>query len=99
MKYKISQLAGNDIKGIWNYTNKKWSRKQADRYYNLILDEIEYIAENPETGKDFSHVIEGYFRSQISSHFIFYKIDQKEDKVEIIRVLHQRMDIESRLTE
>lgn len=99
MKYKISHLAGIDIKNIWQYIHQKWSRKQADRYYNLILDEIEYIAQNPDAGKDFSHVIEGYFKTQIKSHFIFYKINLKNDEVEIIRVLHQRMDIASRLSE
>lgn len=99
MKFKISHLAGHDIKNIWSYTNKNWSRKQADRYYNLILDEIEYIAENLDAGKDFGHVIESYYRTQIKSHFIFYKIDIKNDSIQIIRVLHQRMDIESRLSE
>ena len=60
------------------------------------MDEIEYLAENPESGKDYSNVRKGYFRSQIKSHFIFYKINRMKE-IEIIRVLHQRMDIESRL--
>ena len=99
MKYKISQEASRDIENIWLYTIEKWSIEQADRYFNLIMDEIEYLAEDPKSGKDYSKVRKGYFRSQIKSHFIFYKINRKNEDIEIIRILHQRMDIETRLNE
>ena len=97
MNYKVSQEANRDIENIWPYTYENWSLEQADRYFNLIMDEIEYLAENPESGKDYSDVRKGYFRSRIKSHFIFYKINRMNEEIEIIRVLHQRMDIESRL--
>ena len=97
MKYKISKEAKRDIENIWLYTVERWSIDQADRYFNLIMDEIEYIAKNPTSGKDYSKVRKGYFRSQIKSHFIFYKINRQNDEIEIIRILHQRMDIETRL--
>ena len=99
MKYKISKEAGRDIENIWLYTIEKWSIEQADRYFNLIMDEIEYLAKNPKSGKDYSKVRKGYFRSQVKSHFIFYKINWKNEEIEIIRILHQRMDIETRLNE
>ncbi|MCO5231741.1 MAG: type II toxin-antitoxin system RelE/ParE family toxin [Chitinophagales bacterium] len=63
------------------------------------MNEIEYIAKNPKYGKDFSDVRKDYFRTQIKSHFIFYKVNSKQKEVEIVRVLHQRMDIENRLNE
>jgi toxin ParE1/3/4 len=99
MKYLISQLASQDIENIWLYTYENWSVEQADRYFNLILDEIEYISNYPYSGSDFSSVREGYYRSRIKSHFIFYRINQKKNLIEIIRILHQRMDIENRLIE
>ncbi|MBS1572799.1 MAG: type II toxin-antitoxin system RelE/ParE family toxin [Bacteroidetes bacterium] len=99
MKYKISIEAKNDIEKIWLYTFENWSIEQADRYFDLIMDEIEYIAENPASGKDFSDVRKGYLRTRIKSHFIFYKENKKLKEVEIIRVLHQRMDIENRLND
>jgi len=49
MKYKISQAASRDIENIWLYTIEKWSIEQADRYFNLIMDEIEYLAEDPKS--------------------------------------------------
>ena len=99
MTYKISKEALKDLENIWLYTFETWSAGQADRYYNLLLDEIEYIAENPESGKDYSHVREGYFRTQVKSHFIFYKINAQKHTVEVIRILHQRMDIDARLND
>ena len=50
MRYIISKKANQDIEKIWLYTFENWSLEQADRYYNLILDEIEFIAENFESG-------------------------------------------------
>jgi toxin ParE1/3/4 len=99
MKYKISRAAKQDIENIWHFTFEKWSLEQADRYFNLILDEIEYVAEHPESGKDFGKLRPGYFRSQVKSHFIFYRVNAENEEVEIIRILHQRLDIESRLGE
>jgi len=99
MKYKITNLASQDLENIWLYTFENWSIEQADRYLNLIIDEIEYLSQKPDSGLDFSSVRKGYYRTRIKSHFIFYRIDQKNDIVEIIRILHQRMDIENQLSE
>jgi len=99
MNYIISEEANRDIENIWLYTFENWSVEQADRYLNLIIDEIEYLTENPKSGKDYNQIRKGYFRARIKSHFIFYKINLKKEQIEIIRVLHQRMDLESRLNE
>ena len=99
MKYLISQLANQDLENIWLYTFEKWSPEQADRYFDLLMNEIEYIAMNPDSGYDFSSVRKGYFRSKVKSHFIFYRINKKNNLIEIIRILHQRMDFENRMPE
>ena len=78
---------------------QNWSKEQADRYYNIIFDEIDYLAAFPYSGKDYGKLLKGYFGSRVKSHFIFYKINSKRNEIQIIRVLHQRMDIESRLNE
>jgi toxin ParE1/3/4 len=97
MRYKISIEAQIDLENIWLHTFETWSIEQADRYFNLILDEIEYISENPNSGKDCNDLRKGYYRSKVKSHFIFYKVNSKENGIEIIRILHQKMDVENRL--
>ncbi len=99
MHYKISVEASEDIEHIWLYTFENRSLEQADRYVNLIFDEIEYLSVNRMSGKDFSHVRKGYCCSKVKSHLIFYRFIEKQSEIEIIRVLHQRMDIESRLND
>ena len=98
MKYEISEKANEDIDKIWLYTFENWSLEQADRYYNLIMDEIEYIADNFESGKSLEHLRKGYRSSKVKSHIIFYK-KSESNVIEIIRILHMRMDIENRLND
>lgn len=99
MKFKISEEAAFDLEEIWFYTFENWSIKQADRCLNIILDEIEYLAKNPKASQDYSKIRKGYFRFRVRSHFIFYRINSTEKIIEIIRVLHQRMDTDSRLNQ
>ena len=66
MNYKISVEAENDLQNIWLYTLENWSREQANRYVDLILNEIEYLCVKPESGTDYSHLRKGYFRLKIN---------------------------------
>lgn len=97
MKFELSKKAFEDIEDIWLYTAETWSKEQADRYYNLIFDEIDFIVVNPLSGKDYSHIRKHYRCSKVKSHLIFYRFVKSEKKVDIIRILHQSMDIEERL--
>lgn len=95
LPYVISKKAVFDLEDIWLYTVEKWSVEQADRYYDLIFDEINYICQNTQAGKSMEHVRKGYKVSKVKSHLIFYRV--VNDTIEIIRILHERMDIENRL--
>lgn len=94
--YRISKKALEDIDDIWIYTQAKWSVSQANRYYRLIYQEIEYILEDFESGKDISVVKPGYRQAKVKSHFIVYR-KGNDGILEIIRVLHQMMDIPNQL--
>ncbi|PKP11123.1 MAG: type II toxin-antitoxin system RelE/ParE family toxin [Bacteroidetes bacterium HGW-Bacteroidetes-3] len=95
-KYRISKQAINDLNDIWSYTFHKWSKEQADRYYDLIIGEIEFIADNFMTGKSAEQTRKNYRITKVKSHLIFYR-KAENDIVEIVRILHQRMDIKKRL--
>jgi toxin ParE1/3/4 len=97
-KYIISEKALEDINNIWIYTAENWFVEQADRYYNLIIDEIEYIAHNLDMARDFGKIRKSYRYSKVKSHIIFFKKD-KTNEIEVVRVLHERMDIKNRLAE
>ena len=95
-KYRISEQAIDDLNDIWIYSFHKWSKEQADRYYDLIIEDIEFIAENYLIGKSAEQTRKNYRVTKIKSHLIFYRKVENEI-VEIVRILHQRIDIKKRL--
>ena len=97
-EYIISKKALDDLNNIWIYTAENWSPEQADRYYNLIVDEIEFANENYETLKDFGSVRKDYRYSKVKSHLVFCKKNEN-DEMEVVRILHERMDIKNRIND
>jgi toxin ParE1/3/4 len=95
-EYIINEKALEDLNNIWIYTAENWSVDQANRYYNLIVDEIEYVSENFEATKDFGNVRKFYKYSKVKSHFVFYKKTENTE-IEVVRILHERMDIKNRI--
>jgi len=77
-KYRISEQAINDLNDIWVYTLNKWSKEQADRYYDLIIGEIEFIADNFLTGKSAEQTRKNYRVTKVKSHLIFYRKVENE---------------------
>lgn len=97
MKIRLSGKAEDDLENIWIYTLENWSKEQEDRYLNLIFDEIKYIISNPKSGKDFGHIRKNYRYSKVKSHLIFYKHLNNSDIIVVIRILHERINLESEL--
>ena len=97
LPFVISKKAVSDLEEIWLYSVEKWSIDQADRYYNLIFDEINYICKNTNAGKSMEHVRKSYRASKVKSHLIFYRV--LGETVEIIRILHELMDVGNRLND
>ena len=94
-KYYLTNKAVEDLAAIWNYTFDEWSENQADKYYVFLLESCQEVAENPNLGKKYdnaAHKLLGYKSSQ---HILFYQIISEEE-IEIIRILHVRMDLKSK---
>ncbi len=98
MSYKISSKARLDLIGIWEFTKANWTAQQADRYYQILVDKFLEISLKPDLGKNYDELRMGYRGIVVKSHIIFYKIST-ENLVEIIRILHRRMDFKSRLVD
>lgn len=97
LKIVIRQEAIQDLEEIWFYTFTTWSQEQADRYYSLIIKEIDFLASKPESGKLLDYLRKGYRSCKVKSHFIFYRLSTTE--IEIVRILHESMDIPNRLND
>ena len=97
-KYKLTNKAVDDLTQIWDYTFDKWSESQADKYYNMLLDNCEEIANNSDLGKKYSAVVENLLGFEVGRHIIFYRRIE-EDEIEITRILHEQMDLKNRIKE
>ncbi len=98
VEYLISEKALEDLNNIWIYTAENWSVEQANRYYNLIVDEIEYVSVNFDETTDFSNIRKNYKFSKVKSHLVFYK-KTKNTEMEVVRILHERMDLKNRIND
>jgi len=90
-----TQHAENDLIEIWFYSYNEWGESTADYYLDQLNTGICRLLEHPELGMDCHYVREGYRRYPINKHLVFYKV--KNTEIEIVRVLHESMDIDSHL--
>ncbi len=97
-KYKLTNKAIEDLTNIWNYTFDIWSENQADVYYHMLLENCNEVACNPELGKKYSWISESLFGFKAGRHIIFYR-RMKENEIEITRILHEQMDLSTRIIE
>ena len=97
-KYRLTNKTVSDLTHIWNYTFEKWSENQADRYYKMLIDICNDLANDPDSGKPYHFITENIFGFRAGRHIIFYRrIDDNE--IEIVRILHEQMDLKSRMSE
>jgi toxin ParE1/3/4 len=89
-RYRLSPEARADLEDIWLYTAERWSLEQADRYHNRLIDALEALADTPARGVAADHIRPGYRRLRAGSHVVFYL--PLREGIEIIRILHSRMD-------
>ena len=96
--YKLTKKAAGDLRKIWNYTVDTWSENQADLYYRMLLDYCQKIADGKVKGKTYVGIYSGLLGIKSGKHVIFYR-QMTKDRVEIARILHDRMDLRRRIRE
>jgi toxin ParE1/3/4 len=97
-RFTLTNKALVDLKEIGHYTQQQWGREQRDTYLTMLDACFHQLAANPLKGKDCSDIRTGYRKHPAGIHVIFYR-QLADDRIEIVRVLHGRMDIETRLAE
>jgi toxin ParE1/3/4 len=91
----FSRRAKADVRDIWAYTSDYWGREQAEIYLGLIEAAVEAIAADPKLGRPCNDVRQGYRKYLVGAHVLFYRMKGKT--VFVVRILHQRMDVERHL--
>ena len=94
-QFTLREKAETDLLSIGRYTQKKWGIKQRNRYLNQIDPTFSLLADNPDNGKKCDHIKQGYFKYTVGKHDIYFR--KIETRMEIVRILHQRMDVNQHL--
>lgn len=97
-KLVLRQEAINDLTDIWDYTASARSESQADKYYGMIKTACTEIAMNSAVGRSYDEITTGLFGYRVGKHIIFYQ-KVLNDEIEVVRILHERMDLKNRLAE
>ena len=95
-RFRVTAAARADLKRIARFTERTWGREQRNHYLAKIDQAFHLLADNAESGKACDFIRSGYRVHPVGSHLIFFKPGVGET-VQIIRVLHKRMEVSSRL--
>lgn len=88
--YRLTPAAQRDLSSIWDFTQEHRDVRQAETYVAEIRATIERVADHPGRGRACDEIRAGYRRYGIGSHLLFYV--GRTGGVDVIRILHQRMD-------
>jgi toxin ParE1/3/4 len=95
--FVLTKAAKADLISIGRYTQDKWGVEQRNRYLTMLDRSFHDLAGNPLMGRDCGNISPGYRKHQVGKHLVFYR-QRASDLIEIVRILHERMDVEARLS-
>jgi toxin ParE1/3/4 len=92
----LTRKAKADMLSIGRYTRRQWGKTQQRRYLSQLDAAFHDLADKPEIGRASNDIREGYYKYGVGKHLIFYR-HKGTDQIEIVRILHGRMDIDQHL--
>ena len=93
--YALSPAARADLEEIWAYTAGRWGEAQAELYTRDIQAACEKLVDGTERGRSAEDVRAGYRKLAVGSHVMYFRL--RSGTVEIVRILHGRMDVGRRI--
>lgn len=90
MQYHVTSPAEEDLVEIWRYTLRKWGEEQADLYIDTLLLRFIWLTENPSLWKPRPELFPDVYSYAHKSHVVFFRAS--DDIMEILRILHEKMD-------
>ena len=82
-----------DLTDIWAYSAEQWGVDQADHYLDALLHRFFWLLENLALWKTQPDIAEGIYCYPEQSHVIYFRtLGSDKSGIEILRVLHARMD-------
>ena len=97
MKVKLTRPAIKDLAEIGRYSRETWGEDQAKRYRAALSGRFKWLCRNKPLWRLRPDLPEAVFTYTEQSHVIVFW--EYEQSIEILRVLHSRMDLKRHLGE
>jgi toxin ParE1/3/4 len=81
---------------VWDYSEGKWGRDQADRYATEIARRCGDLVDGKIVPREIGLKSGRFLRIRSGSHFIFLR--DIGDELRVVRILHDRRDAEAALS-
>jgi len=91
----LSPEAVDDRKEIVAYTVITWGKEQAKKYNQKLKDALAAIQTNPRLGRQHPQLPASYLVYHVGRHYLVYSVEER--RIEIVRILHDQMDLPSHL--
>ncbi|MGZ5006378.1 MAG: type II toxin-antitoxin system RelE/ParE family toxin [Methylobacter sp.] len=95
--FRLTKQAKNDLKSIARYTQEIWGRDQRNKYLAILDNCFHLLADEPGLGMACDEIRKNYRKFCIERHIIFYR--KVADDIDVVRILHCRMDVEKQLSD
>jgi len=95
--FRISNEAVSDMLDIGRYTEDAWGIDQSNIYLKRLDKAFYTLAKQSKLGQACDNISYGYRKYPEGKHIIFYRI-ANDKTVEIMRILHQAMNVPSHIS-
>jgi toxin ParE1/3/4 len=85
---RFTRLAEADLLDIGLYTNRRWGRKQCNRYLRQLEERCRELADDPRRGRACDEIRPGLRRIRVGKHLVFYR--EEPGGILVSRILHER---------
>ena len=93
--FRLLPEAENDLESIWRNTAKNWGVDQAHAYLDGLVDIFKLLSENPQMCRERNEFAPPVHIHQHAHHLVIFILP--EIGVDIVRILHESMDVDTQL--
>ena len=94
-KFRLLPEAEKDLESIWQYTVERWGIDQADYYIDGLVDIFKLLSDNPLMCRERNEFSPSVHIHHHAHHLIVFVLSNAG--IDIVRVLHESMDIDTHL--
>ncbi|UZE96232.1 type II toxin-antitoxin system RelE/ParE family toxin [Alkalimarinus alittae] len=94
--FRLRPEAESDLETIWLYTEQNWGIEQAHAYIDGMVDIFQLLSNNPLMCPERSEFTPAVRIHHHAYHLVVFVLS--DAGIDVVRILHESMDIDTQLT-